>query len=313
MKQVFMLVLILNFWGLVHGQDLDFLNSQKFSVHFNQSYGEYERNKFDILLPKNDSIHGLAIFIHGGGFKHGDKDAIYKRKEDIRCFLNNNIAVASINYRFYSSNDSLGVKVSLKDIQTAIQYLRFNANEFNIDKERVGCYGISAGAGASLYFAFHDDLAIQGDPTLKGESTRLKCAGAIATQSTYNVFKWKKIVPYMRLVVPLKRKQIYNSAANFYGYPNYKSFKEQIRMSSEQLDMLAMIDSQDPPIYLMNLMKENFPKNDNVVQHHRRHAIVLSKILKKNNVENYLYTSKTVDREGDIDIKIREFIVHNLK
>lgn len=313
MKQIIIVILILNFWGLVNGQDLDYLNPQDYSGHFDLSYAEHERNKFDILLPRNDSLHGLVVFIHGGGFKHGDKKTIFKRKQDIKYFLDNNIAIASINYRFYSNDDSLGVKVCLKDIQTAIQYLRFNANEFDIDKERVACYGSSAGAGSSLYFAFHNDFAVEGDTTLKGESTRLKCAGAIATQSTYNVLRWKKIIPYMRLIVPLKRKQFYNAAAHFYGYPYYKSYKKQIRISSEQLDMLSMIDSQDPPIYLMNLMKENFPKNDNVVQHHRKHAIVVSKTLKKKNVKNYLSTSKIVDSEKDIDFKIREFIVDNLK
>jgi hypothetical protein len=60
-------------------------------------------------------------------------------------------------------------------------------------------------------------------------------------------------------------------------------------------------------------MKENFPKNDNVVQHHRKHAIVVSKTLKKNNVKNYLYTSKIIENEKDVDFKIREFIVGNLK
>ncbi|RED50551.1 alpha/beta hydrolase family protein [Seonamhaeicola aphaedonensis] len=313
LKLILLYTLFLNFLGLVYGQDLDYLNPKDFSSHFDLSYGEYERNKFDILLPKNDAKHGLIIYIHGGGFQHGDKKNIYRRKQDIKYFLDNNIAVVSINYRFYTPNDSLGVRICLEDIQTAIQYLRFHADEFNIDKERVGCYGNSAGAGSSLYFAFHDNLAIKGDTSLKGESTRLKCAGAIATQATYNVFKWKKIIPYMRLVLPLKRKQIYNAAANFYGYSDYKSFKNEIRIASKQLDMLSMIDAKDPPIYLMNLMKEHFPKNDNVIQHHRNHAIVVSKKLNKHNVKNHLYTSKIVDNEKDIDFKIREFIVENLK
>ena len=313
MKRMMLLTLIIASCGFLHGQDLDFLSRKDYSVQFDLSYGEHSRNKYDIVLPQNDSLHGLVIFIHGGGFKYGDKKSVYKRKYDIKHFIDNNIAVASINYRFSSNNDSLGVRACLKDIQKAIQYLRFNADKFNIDKERVGCYGSSAGAGSSLYFALHDDLAIKGDSTLLGESTRLKCAGSIATQSTYNVFKWKRVVPFMRLAILFKRKQIYNAAANFYGYLDYKTYKKQVRKASESLDMLSMIDSNDPPIYLMNLMKENFPKNDNVIQHHKKHAVAVSKELIKNNVENYLYTSKTVVSEVDIDFKIREFIVENLK
>lgn len=298
--------------GPAHGQNLDYLNKNEYTGKFNLTYGEYERNKFDILLPKNDSSHGLIIYIHGGGFVHGDKAALYERKQDIKYFLDNNIAVATINYRYCSNDDSLGVRACLQDVQRAIQYFRFNATNFNIDKERVGCYGISAGAGSSLYFAFHDDFAIGGDTTLRGESTRIKCAGAIATQSTYDVFKWEKIIPFMRLVVFLKHNMIYNAAANFCGYPDYKSFKNDKKDICNSLDMLSMIDSQDPPIYLMNLLKETFPKNDNVIQHHRKHAIAVSKRLNKANVENYLYTSKSVKNENDIDVKLCEFMVENL-
>ena len=312
MKQITLLLIMFSYFEIVFAQKLDDLNKDDYSVYFNEAYGNHERNKFDIITPKNDSLHGLVIFIHGGGFKHGDKNALYRRVKDIKCFLDNNIAVATINYRFYSNTDSLGVRVSLDDIQRAIQYLRHNASKFNIDKERVGCYGISAGAGSSLYFAFHDDLAIEGDSTLLGESTRLRCAGAISTQATYDVFKWKGIVPYMRLVILFKRKQIYNAAANFYGYPNYKSYKNQIDKDSEDLDMLSMIDHQDPPIYLINLTKGYFPKNDDIVQHHRKHAVVVSKLLSKKKVENYLYTSKKATREEDVDFQIREFMIRHL-
>ncbi|SEP99410.1 Carboxylesterase family protein [Hyunsoonleella jejuensis] len=298
---------------ILNGQDLDYLNNDNYYTILNGAYGSYERNSFDIIIPKKDVEHGLVIFIHGGGFQHGDKKALYKRKQDIKTFLENNIAVATINYRFYKNNDSLGVKVSLQDIKRAIQYFRFNASKFNIDKERVGCYGGSAGAGSSLYFAYHDDLAIQGDTTLLGESTRLKCVGAIATQATYNVFKWKKIIPFMSLLVPLKRKQFYDAAANFYGYPKYKPFKKQVRKASESLDMLTMIDSEDPPTYLMNLMEANFPKNNNIIQHHRKHAVAVSRKLDKANVINYVYTSKNAESEKTIDFKISDFMVKFLK
>lgn len=293
------------------GQNLDFFSTPH-SALFDQSYGAYERNKFDIILPKASQQHGLVIFIHGGGFKKGDKKAIYRRPHDIQHFIDNNIAVASVNYRFYNNDDSLGVKLCLQDIQRAIQYLRHHADRYNIDKERVGCYGSSAGAGSSLYFAFQDELAIPDDTTLSGESTRLRCAGAIATQGTYNVFRWKRIIPFMRTITLLKRKEIYHSAANFYGYPNYKAFRPQRKAVARSLDMLEMIDPNDPPIYLMNLQKERFPKNTNAIQHHRKHAIKVAKTLKRNGVENHLYVRPNVELEKDIAYRICDFMSEHL-
>ncbi len=313
MKHLIIFTVFVNLIIVAQAQSLDYMNQEDYRAIFNVSYGEFERNKFDIILPTLESKHGLAIFIHGGGFVDGDKKDYYKRKDDIKYFIENNIAVATINYRYRNSDDSIGVKLCLQDIKRAIQFMRFNAAEYNIDKTRIGCYGGSAGAGSSLYFAFHDDMAIEGDPSILGQSTRIKCAGAIATQATYNVFRWRKVVPGLWIGLILKRKFFYDVAANFYGYPNYKSFKKQKKEISESLDMLDMIDDEDPPVYLMNLMEETFPANDNIIQHHREHAIAVSKKLNKHGVKNYLFTSKHVDAESDIQPTIKEFMVQHLK
>ena len=290
---------------------LGFGQNLEYQALYDQKYGEYDRNVFDLIIPNNESPHSLVIYIHGGGFKQGDKSKMYSRKKDIKYFIDNNVAVATINYRFYKKNDSLGVKVCLADIKRAIQFIRFNAGQYNIDKTKVACYGVSAGAGSSLYFAFHDEMAIPGDTTLLGESTRLNCAGAIATQSTYNLYRWKGILPWFHILSFLKRDSFNHSMANFYGYADYTSFKLNRKEIARSLDMLDMIDSDDPPVYLINLMKENFPDNNDIVFHHRNHAIAVSKKLNKFNIQNYLFTKKNAqDAEK---YPIREFLVDNLK
>ncbi len=54
----------------------------------------------------------------------------------------------------------------------------FKADDWNVDKTRVAAYGGSAGAGTSLWLAFHDDLADpkSADPVLR-ESSRLRMRG----------------------------------------------------------------------------------------------------------------------------------------
>lgn len=296
----------------VFGQEFDYLSPDKYIFYANQSYGQFERNKFDLIVPTNAEPHGLAIYIHGGGFKFGDKKNLYKREKDIRYLLEHNIAVATINYRFYNDSDKMGVKLCLLDIQHAIQYLKHNAGKYNIDKTRVGCYGISAGAGSSLYFDFHDDLAIPNDTSLLGESTKIKCAGALMTQATYDVFAWQKFIPWLGLEIKLKKKYFYNFAANFYGYENYNSFKPYKSEITQSLDMLRMIDKNDAPVYLMNLLKETFPKDFNVIEHHKNHAKEVSKILNKNGVKNYLYTYKQAKTEAEVDYPIYVFLADNL-
>jgi len=310
MKHVIIFIFLFTLTKVSNAQNLDFLKGFNCEILIDENYGKFDRNKFDIIIPNNTEPHGLIIYLHGGGFINGDKEMLYRRKDDVLFFLENNIAVATINYRYLQINDSLGVNACLHDIKTALQFIRFNALKYNIDKSRVAAYGSSAGAGSSLFLAFHDEMAIEGDSTLLGESTRLKCVGAIGTQSTYNVFAWKKIIPWYRIVTFIKRKSFNNDAANFYGYPNYKSFKANHTGILKDLNMLEMIDSQDPPVYLVNLMKESFPKNKSVIQHHRKHAEILSKTLTAFGVKNYLYTHK---HGIDKDFPVRVFLVNNLR
>ncbi len=310
-KLIFILLItVTNLWA----QKVDFIEDIGCEIHLDEKYGHYPRNTFDIILPNSEKPTGLVIYIHGGGFIKGDKRNGLNRKEDILYFLNNNIAFATINYRFYKNNDSLGVKTCLNDIQRAIQFIRFNSNKYNIEKSLIACYGGSAGAGASLYFAFHDEMAIKNDTTLLGESTRIKCAGAIDTQATYNLFRWKRFIPRLGLATLFKRKLFYKSAANFYGYLSYKDLKKHKKEITKCLDMLEMIDPNDPPIYLMNLMKETRLKHMGIIQHHKKHALTVSKFLKQNDIEHNIYTyNKEMQKENDIDYKIRDFLVKHLK
>ncbi len=300
------------FCFVVNGQDLDQLKATNFTAQLNQKYGNHPRNTFDLLLPKSNKPTALVLYIHGGGFVSGDKSAAYKRSKEIDYFLDHNIAFATINYRFYKNNDSMGVKKCLKDIQTAIQYLKHNATTYNLNKTKFACYGNSAGAGASLYFAFHNDFAVPKDTTLAGESTKLKCAGAISTQATYNLFKWKKIIPNFWIPLLLKKNMFYKHAANFYGYKTYQEFRPYKDKITKSLDMLSMIDASDPPIYLENVLKSTFPSTMNIIQHHQSHAVYLSKILKQNGVPYQLETFSGQSKTNNSATKVALFIVRHL-
>jgi hypothetical protein len=255
----------------------------------------------------------LVIFFHGGGFSHGHKEHAYKRQNEIHAFLEQGIAFATCNYRFYRKDDSIGVGRCLNDVTRAIQYLRHHQEKFGIDGSRIAAYGASAGAGSSLYLAFHDDLAIPGDTSLLGQSTRLSCAGALATQATYDVFRWKKYIPGLGLVSLIKRKDLYQSMAGFYGFPDYSSFKALKKQITPRFDMLEMISSDDPPVYVRNMQKKRFPGSYGTIYHHRRHALELEKHLIEKRVEHLVYVyrkSRTGQEQGEASVA--EFLMKHL-
>jgi len=261
-------------------------------------YNKYSQTTFDLYLPAlKMGKMPLVVFFHGGSFIHGDKSEIEDQIPLISSLLEKGIAFASVNYRYRVDNDSLGVMRCIEDATDFIRFIRFHAETYCIDSEHIGCYGESAGAGISLFIAFHEDMAVPSSQNpLFRESTRIQCVGAIITQSTYNLFRWKKILPGFRLIYLLKKKTLNNQIANFYGFSSYKSFKPFKKEITEKLDMLKMITSDDPPVWLCNIKtkeyKRGIPHNETQMFHHPRHAEVVGKEAERNGVVNFVITSE---------------------
>lgn len=156
-------------------------------THADVSYGDHELQAFDLWLaePQTEgTATPLCIYIHGGGFRGGDKKvsgAIVER------FLNQGISFASFNYRLTNGGE-FPYPVPMHDSARALQFIRSKAEDWNLDTEKIACYGGSAGAGISLWLAFNDDRADpeSTDPIAR-QSTRIIAAGTMGGQSTYDM------------------------------------------------------------------------------------------------------------------------------
>lgn len=229
-------------------------------------YGPYERNVLDFWKAKSSQPTPVVVFIHGGGFRAGDKSKVRGDKLVQQC-LDAGVSFAAINYRYRTTAPIQDV---LRDCARAIQFIRFQAGEWNIDKRRIASYGGSAGAGTSLWLAFHDDLADpkNADPVLR-ESSRLACAGANATQFSYDLLAWEVVFGEAA-----KRYLDADEGPAFYGLKTL----EELRGSAGQkvradCDMRGLITQDDPPVFVSTV---NQPagevKNRGQLLHHPRHA-----------------------------------------
>jgi acetyl esterase/lipase len=100
-------------------------------------------------------------------------------------FLKEGISFASINYRL---SDVGPYPIMMEDAARCLQTIRHRAAEWNLDPKAVASYGGSAGAGISLWLAFHDDLSKpDSEDPIARESTRLVAAGTTNGQSTYDM------------------------------------------------------------------------------------------------------------------------------
>lgn len=150
-------------------------------THRDLKYGPQRRNVMDVWLAKSDKPTPVLVSIHGGGFRGGNKSV---SGGILTACLESGISVVAITYRL--SNEAIAPAQFL-DSARAIQFIRHNAKEWNLDPTRIAATGGSAGAGISLWLGFHDDLAVPDskDPVLR-HSTRLTCMAVYNGQTSYD-------------------------------------------------------------------------------------------------------------------------------
>ncbi|MDF1823684.1 MAG: alpha/beta hydrolase [Verrucomicrobiales bacterium] len=147
-------------------------------------YGEHEKQAFDLwLVPGATEPTPLILFIHGGGFRSGDKSLVAPSFLE-KC-LEAGVAFAAINYRL---SDVGPYPMMMEDCARGLQTIRHRASEWNLDTEKVAAYGGSAGAGISLWLGFHEDLANEeSEDPVSRESTRVVAVATMNGQSTYDL------------------------------------------------------------------------------------------------------------------------------
>ena len=262
-------------------------------------YGRNERNVFDFWAAKSDQPTPLVVYIHGGGFIKGDKSSALDsaNAEYIKRCLENGVSFAAINYRY---NTTTQLDTIMLHAARAIQFFRNKARRLNIDKDKIAAYGGSAGGGISLWLAVHDDLADKNsdDPVLR-ESSKVTVAGHLHSQATYDFSRWPEF-----LDLPEGWAVGIGSDLQLYKIPDGSWYDApEIVALRKDLDMIGMIDSADPPVYLKNLRSPGSMEKRGDITHHPSHAIYLREQLDKKGVDNALVIEsiKEKDREDMLD------------
>jgi acetyl esterase/lipase len=98
----------------------------------------HERHKLDLYLPnKTPGPLPVIVWVHGGAWLAGSKDHC-----PAASFVPRGYAVASINYRL---SQHAKFPAQIEDCKAALRWLRANAKKYNLDPERFGVWGASAG------------------------------------------------------------------------------------------------------------------------------------------------------------------------
>ena len=110
------------------------------------SLAGYRPLRLDLYRPANTSApHPLVIYVHGGGWQSGHtrhSGAFENWPGVLASIAARGYVVVSLEYRL---SGEAPFPAAIQDVKSAIRWLRTNAAEFGIDKQRAVIWGGSAG------------------------------------------------------------------------------------------------------------------------------------------------------------------------
>ncbi len=282
---------------------IDGENGETYDILLDAAYGPHTRTVMDLFFPKDATeATPVVMYVHGGGFLGGDKEKLIDQKWSVaEAYLEAGFAVASISYRLKpeteqdarnaprpdgdcARGDGGGCRLDYiyRDGARAVQYLRHRSEELNLDPNRIGVWGGSAGGQIITWIGTAPDLAVADheDPVLR-QSTRVQAIGHVTSQLSANTPNvWRENLPFSDEFFDfIDGASDYNQA--FMMSDEDLEFSDLGKDLSRVVNFLDAMTEDDPPFITANnggdhseewLLNENNDNGRSQFTHHPRHS-----------------------------------------
>lgn len=147
-------------------------------------YGTVGTDKLmlDLAVPRTGGPHPFVLCLHGGAWKAGSRKDLSKGvmwadfgtggATLIESLAGDGFAAASVSYRFAPKAK---FPAQIQDVKTALRFLRANAKRFNLDPDRVGVLGFSAGGHLAALLGLTDGVEAFAGDQHPGQSDKVNC------------------------------------------------------------------------------------------------------------------------------------------
>ena len=183
--------------------------------------------KLDVYSTYTGEVQPCLMFVFGGGFKEGTRDAeIYS--DYFNHFANKGFTVVSIDYRLGMEGEKApsmfnykpmaqSIELAVEDLYTATQFLLEHAYELNIDTTQIIISGSSAGAISVLQADYEKRNSFESSKML---SPKFQYAGVIAFSGS--IFSREGAPTYT--IAPAPTLLFHGSADKLVPYNNTRFF-----------------------------------------------------------------------------------------
>jgi len=116
------------------------------------------KEKLDVYIPSGEwrNNRPAVLFIHGGGFKIGDK-AEYRSASVCADLARAGYVAVSCNYVLSTKENPGAWPQNIADCREAVRWMRQNAKDLGIDPQRIAVAGGSAGGYLALMVGLTDE------------------------------------------------------------------------------------------------------------------------------------------------------------
>jgi acetyl esterase/lipase len=128
--------------------------------------------KMDIYYPTMATTRlPVAMYVHGGGWTGGDKRS-GAGSRDISTLIERGYLVTSVNYRLAPRYK---FPAMIEDVKCAVRFLRANALRYNLNPDKIGVWGSSAGGHLVALLGTTDETAkLEGAGGYLDQSSRVQ-------------------------------------------------------------------------------------------------------------------------------------------
>jgi acetyl esterase len=211
------------------------VNAQEVSVVEKVRFSDVGDLSMDVYMPSGEGPFPGVMVIHGGGWYRGGTSWF---AEEAQYLAERGFVAFAITYRLAPEDP---FPAPLEDVQTAVEFVRAHSEEFNLDPNRVGALGGSAGGHLAAMLA----TVGEGD---RNEGSRIAAAVSWSGPMDLAVMVQQSRNP----------EKVATRTSDFLACDLVNDFdgcQEVLREASP----ISYVDSTDAPLFFTNAEREPIP------------------------------------------------------
>lgn len=107
----------------------------------------------DVFTPTENANGGAVLFMVSGGW-YSNWSAPEQTQRNFRPLTDKGFTVFAVRH---GSSPKFSIAEAIADVRRSVRFIRLNADRFQIDPQRIGVYGLSAGGHLSLMLGTASD------------------------------------------------------------------------------------------------------------------------------------------------------------